>query len=350
MISTTQLGLCLALFPLGAMMMACSEADEGDNDFNSSPNTRAYVGQEYMYSITTNSTPEEGPVITGVEVPQWLTLTDNADGTGLLRGVPSPGDIGMHRVELRLDADGRSSTQRFDIEVHSEEFVNVGEDDDFDGEQLREIWRFHDPRGDSSFSIANGSIQIGVPGGVSHDLWKGEENQAPRLLQTVDNANFGIEARFTSVPEQRFQIQGLVAQETDDRFIRLDMHHNGTSLRIYAAYIDGTEARVRVNKAIEGPQPDRLRVLRAGEYWTLQYSADGETWSVADAFSQPLVVRELGLFAGNAAGTTSPAFTAVVDYFRNTDLKEMPEFDLPEDAPVQEPPSMGGAPSDADGQ
>lgn len=344
MISTTQLGLCLALFPLGAIMVACSDADEGDNDFNSSPNTRAYVGQEYMYSITTKSTPEDGPVITGVEVPQWLTFTDHEDGTGLLRGVPAPGDIGKHRVELRLDAAGKSSTQGFDIEVFSEEFVDVGDDDDFEGDQLKDIWRFYDPRGDSTFSIANGSIQIGVPGGVGHDLWKGEENQAPRLLQTVDNANFGIEARFTSVPEKRFQIQGIVAQETDSRFIRLDIHHNGTSLRVYAAYIDGNDARVRVNRAVEGPTPDRLRVLRAGEYWTLQYSADGETWSVADAFAQPLVVRELGVFAGNANGTGSPAYTAVIDYFRNTDLREMPDFDLPEGDPIQEPPGMGGAP------
>lgn len=336
MISTTQLGLCLALFPLGAIVMGCSEDEGGDNDFDSTPNTRAYVGQEYTYAVTTRSS-DETPVLSAVELPRWLTFTDHADGTGLLRGVPSPGDIGTHRVELRLEAGKRSSTQAFDIQVHSEEFIDVGDDDEFEGEELHEIWRFHDPRGTSSLSIGGGTIQIGVPGGVSHDLWKGEENQAPRLLQSVDNANFGIEAKFDSVPEQRFQIQGIVAQETDSRFVRLDMHHDGTSLRIYAAYIDGDDARVRVNKAIEGPTPNRLRVLRAGQYWTLQYSADGEEWSVASAFAQSLVVHELGVFAGNARGASSPAYTAVIDYFRNTDLKEMPEFDLPDPEPEPEP-------------
>lgn len=330
MISTHQLGICLALFPLGAFVAACSDSD--DSAFASSPETTARVGQEYSYAIATRGGSNR--VITAVEIPQWLALTDNGDGTGLLRGIPTPVDTGTHHVDLRLDVGGRSSNQAFDIEVQSD-FVQVAENDEFEGDDLEDIWRFYDPRGSSTLVIADGTAQISVPGGIPHDMWRGNDNQAPRLLQAVEDRDFGVEAKFDSIPEERFQIQGIVAQEQDDKLIRLDLHHNGTSLRVYAAYIDGRNARVRVNRSIEGPVPNQLRVLRNGEFWTLQYSADGEDWRVASAFSQPLVVNEIGLFVGNARGVNSPAFTGVIDYFRNTDLTSLPEIDLPDGPDVQ---------------
>lgn len=346
MISTHQLGICLALFPLGALVLSCSDSDE--SAFASSPETTARVGQEYTYAITTRGDGKR--VITAVELPQWLTLTDHGNGTGLLQGVPTPVDTGTHHVELRLESGKRSANQAFDIEVHSD-FVEVAQDDEFDGDQLRDFWRFYDPRGTASLVLAEGTARISVPGGVPHDMWRGNDNQAPRLLQKVENSDFGVEAKFDSVPKERFQIQGIVAQERDDKLIRLDLHHNGTSLRIYAAYIDGENARVRVNRSIEGPVPNQLRVLRNGEFWTLQYCAEGEDWRVASAFSQPLVVQEIGVFVGNARGVTSPAFTGVIDYFRNTDLTSLPEIELPEGPDVQPGSGDGGGGSgNADGE
>lgn len=337
MISTHQLGICLALFPLGALVLSCSDSD--DSAFASSPETTARVGQDYSYAINTRGGSKR--VITAVEVPQWLTLTDHGNGTGLLHGVPTPVDTGTHHVDLRLEAGSRSANQAFDIEVHSD-FVEVAQDDEFDGDQLRDFWRFFDPRGTATLTLTDGTAQISVPGGIPHDMWRGNDNKAPRLLQSVEDSDFGVEAKFNSVPEERFQIQGIVAQEQDDKLIRLDLHHNGTSLRIYAAYIDGRNARVRVNRSIEGPVPNQLRVLRNGEFWTLQYCAEGEDWRVASAFSQPLVVREIGVFVGNARGVNSPAFTGVIDYFRNTDLTSLPEIDLP-DGPDVQPGSDDGA-------
>lgn len=346
MISTTQLGVCLALFPLGAMMVACSDSDD-EGDFTSSPLTTAFVGEEYAYTVTTKGGGDEPRVLTSPAIPLWLTFTDHGDGTALLRGVPGPADAGMHPVELRLDAAGRTSTQGFDIDVQSG-FTEVGVDDDFDDEELQEQWRFFDPRGTSELEIVDGTVRISVPGGMPHDLWRGTDNQAPRLLQSIENRNFGVEARFLSVPERRFQIQGVVAQEADDKFVRLDMHHDGVSLRVYAAYVDGTIARVRMNEAVEGAVPDRLRVLRTGDYWTLQYSADGEEWVVASAFSQPLEVREIGVFAGNAHGVDSPAFTAVIDSFRNADTSSLPEIDFPVPEPDPGTGDGDGDPTDDD--
>ena len=342
MISTTQLGVCLALVPLGAMMVACSDSDD-DGDFTSSPLTIAFVGEEYAYTVTTKGKGDVPRILTSPALPRWLTFTDHGDGSALLRGVPGPKDAGLHPVELRLEVAGRSSSQGFDIDVQSG-FTEVGVDDEFEDDELQKHWRFFDPRGTSELTIADGTIQISIPGGVPHDLWRGNENQAPRLLQSVENKNFGVEARFLSVPEKRFQIQGIVAQEADDKFVRLDMHHDGVSVRVYAAYIDGNIARVRMNESIKGEIPDRLRVLRTGDFWTLQYSAGEDDWKVASAFSQPLEVNEIGVFAGNAHGVDSPAFTAIIDYFRNADVSDLPDVDftLPDPDDEKGDPGDGG--------
>lgn len=337
--STLHFGIGLAL---SAVLIGCSDEDDATS-FTSSPSTTASVGQEYTYNITTSDQGDEPRTITGVVIPPWLTFTDHGDGTALLRGVPTPSDVGAHPIELRLDVADRTATQNFEVDVTGD-FVEVAEDDEFDSDELQPFWRYYDPRGDSDLSFEDGRVSIAIPGGVAHDLWRGNENMAPRLLQTIEDQDFGVEIKFDSVPKERFQIQGLVAQETDQKLVRLDFHHNGSSLRVYAAYIDDMEVRVRVNRAVEGPTPNRLRALRNGEYWTLQYSADGEDWQVASAFSQPLVVREIGFFVGNAQGATSPAFTGVIDYFRNTDLSELPDIDLPDGPDIQPERNSGGEP------
>ena len=45
---------------------------------------------------------------------------------------------------------------------------------------------------------------------------------------------------------------------------------------------------------------------------------DGTNFTQAASFSYSLVVNQIGPYAGNCCGTTSPAFTAYVDYFFNS--------------------------------
>ena len=55
--------------------------------FISTPVTLAYSGVEYVYDIVVED-PNPGDVITitGDEIPAWLTLVDNGDGTAVLSG------------------------------------------------------------------------------------------------------------------------------------------------------------------------------------------------------------------------------------------------------------------------
>ena len=62
-------------------------------------------------------------------------------------------------------------------------------------------------------------------------------------------------------------------------------------------------------------------MTRQGGTWTLSHSYNGTSWAVTGSFSQALAVSSVGLFAANAdvsGAGTSPAHTAVVDYFQST--------------------------------
>ena len=81
--------------------------------FTSYPNTTTLeAGERFDYDITTTD-PEGDPLtITSTELPDWLTLSDNGDGTAQLFGTPDFADAGLLPVELTVtDSDGNQATQ-----------------------------------------------------------------------------------------------------------------------------------------------------------------------------------------------------------------------------------------------
>jgi regulation of enolase protein 1 (concanavalin A-like superfamily) len=201
--------------------------------------------------------------------------------------------------------------------------------DEFDRSALdQQLWRFLDPRGDSTTAVNGGQLQIGLADGASHDLWT-DSLTAPRLLQTTRDADFTIEAKFDRPVTTAFQMQGLVAQQDDTDLIRYDAFSNGEETRLFAATFVNGVATGRLNEPIATGSPLFLRMRRAGDTWTLFYSRSGRTWTQAATFIHHLTITEVGLFAGNhglVAGN-SPAFTAAVDYFHNADTAPPPPPD-----------------------
>ena len=103
---------------------------------------------------------------------------------------------------------GLSSTNLFGIVL-----------DDFSGSQLDpNIWTFVDPLADSSVSLDGGFLAIEVSAPVSHDVWV-SGNRAPRLMQPVEDRDFRIEAKFDSIPSQKYQMQGLLVEQDVGNFI-----------------------------------------------------------------------------------------------------------------------------------
>jgi uncharacterized repeat protein (TIGR02543 family) len=198
--------------------------------------------------------------------------------------------------------------------------------DDFHSATLNPVWTFVDPVGDAEFVTSGTNFVLRVPGGVSHTLWS-SCNCAPRLLQNIANTDFQIQAKFDSQPSLRYQLQGFIVMEDADTYIRFDIHHDGTSPRIFAGTVDGINPPVtRVNLGLASVPP-YLRVTRTGNTWQYQYSNDGSIWTTAGSFNRAIVVSKAGLFAGNSATDeyTTPAFVANADYFFNTASPIVPE-------------------------
>ncbi|MGK7393732.1 MAG: MBG domain-containing protein [Candidatus Cyclobacteriaceae bacterium M3_2C_046] len=95
--------------------------DENDPpSFTSSPLRQIEEGKEYIYQIET-SDPDQGDTrsINSVNpLPNWLSLTDNGDGSGLLTGLPDESDVGSYSIQLKVTDQADSfKVQIFNIVV-----------------------------------------------------------------------------------------------------------------------------------------------------------------------------------------------------------------------------------------
>jgi len=180
-------------------------------------------------------------------------------------------------------------------------------------------WTWVDPRGDSQATIAdagtaNAALEIAVPAGADHNLWVA--NDAPQLLQPLDDIDFRLEARFESPVVERFQMQGLVVEQSPEHFVRLDTHYDGTQQRVFAATVQNGSTQIHLDEPIPQTAPLHLQLERQGDLWISRYSVDGgEEWVELEAFAHELVVDAAGVFAGNfGSGGDAPAHTARIDY------------------------------------
>lgn len=214
--------------------------------------------------------------------------------------------------------------------------------DDFSSCVLKTQWQFVNPRDQgvpaaerTGFYEINGSqALITVLGrnpvttmAVDHNIWK-DGNFTARLMQPAANTDFVLEAKFESAVTERYQIQGIVVEETPGRFLRFDFFSDGTNpnqteVHVYAASVDVQNkiGRARRNIIVE-PDPDDplyLRVQRMGDRWFLWYSFDGDNWeTTGGSFTDVMRVTRVGVYAGSTgSGASTPDHTAVVDYFFN---------------------------------
>ncbi len=200
--------------------------------------------------------------------------------------------------------------------------------DDFNRPEIdTTLWRFVNPRNDATFSIIGAGtpdafLAISVPAGTEHDIWAG--NMAPRVMQTVSNTDFEIELKFESVLASQYQIQGIIIEQDNANFIRLDIVKEATRVKAFAASFSNGVPSVRTSVTMNSGNPVYLRVKRVGNQWTQSYSHDRVNWTTAGSFSHALTVTSVGPFAGNA-GNPAPAFTALVDYIFNTSSPIDPE-------------------------
>lgn len=290
--------------------------------FTSTPITVAQVDQNYIYNITA-SDPNGSDVlaITAPTLPGWLSLNDNGNGSATLSGTPGSGNLGSNAVELIVeDGNGGSVLQSFSIVVSSGAGT-LPLSDQFCGPEIDPVWTIQDPydtgtgiqTGESSFSINNGALEISIPGiEGSHDL---SQNLAPRLMQTVTDADFGVEVKFNSVPSAQYQMQGIVVHTSGGARLRFETYY-GSEPYFYANAYGVPFGSSVVNQAIGGPIPGYLRLIRTGSTYEFDYSYDGLNWTNVVTTSINAIINEVGFYGANH--DPNPAFTLSAEYFRNT--------------------------------
>ena len=203
--------------------------------------------------------------------------------------------------------------------------------DDFSSPTLNPDWSFVggpntgvavDENGDDAFLVLN------TPDG-EYDMW-GKNRQAARVLQTADNDDFRIGAHFLSTPTERFQMQGLVVEGSDNKWLRVDTYFD---LRLFAAVTDGNASTKVMSIKIPGGVAPYLALERVGDTFTVSYSLNGSSYTNAGSFNFAMTVDEVGVFAGNTGD--SNGFAAVVDW-----------FEIDSDPLTDEDGSLGGGGTD----
>ena len=190
--------------------------------------------------------------------------------------------------------------------------------DHFNGPLDTNLWTLVDPLGDATLASTGNHVQLGIPGGTSHDIWNGNVD-APRLMQTVSDVDFEVDVGFLVPPSESITISGLFVDAGAGNYLRFDFYNNGGNVYVFAASFVADQPTIRTNSTINVPQnqPLLMRVGRVGDVWTQSYSSDGQNWTTATQFVHALNVEGVGITSGNAGGSP-PAHTAVVDYFFNT--------------------------------
>jgi hypothetical protein len=193
--------------------------------------------------------------------------------------------------------------------------------DNFDcpGSDLLDAWEFVNPSGDNSTATrSGGALVINADTATAHAAFQAGNN-APAVLQAMANGNLVIEARFTSnFSANAEQTQGLVIQESQDRFLRFDVSRLGTDTILFASVVNvgGTSSpnRTEMNPpGLDLSEPVVLRVTRIDDNWVLEYKngSDAGFTQFGAAFGHLFTVTRAGVLVQKSAGT---AFSARIDY------------------------------------
>lgn len=250
-------------------------------------------------------------VVTAVPEPDWMF----AGWSGDLTGLANPDTLVM--------AGDRAVSASFT------EIVHPFSEDDFNGCELDTVWTFVNPRGDAASWALQGAytddarLALTVPGGATHELWNGAIT-APHLIQPALDMDFAVEAKFDShLPNALLAQEGIIVRQDDAQWLRFEFISFGPLTHVFAALPDGFT--IPINAQIGPNGSYRLRVIRTGDVWNVQWSTDGAVWNTppGSGFSYALDVTGVGVYAGNNGN--NPGHTVLVDYFRYVNGSQLAE-------------------------
>ena len=315
-----------------------------DYFFNSaSPITPQDGGADLIAPVIFFSSPSAGQTVSGV-LTCAVSASDNIgvvgvqfllDGRAIGPEISSPpysiawnstssanGNHTLTAVARDL-AGNRTTSLPIAINVNNYVAPPIGPpvSDDFHAPTLKsDLWKFVNPVGDGSYSLTGTNLLLTAPAGKRHDPSDGGLNNSVRIMQSVSNADFTVEAKFDSLPTLMYQMEGILVQQDVSNYLRLEISSNSTSRHLSASSVIGGTWTTKFDTIIAPTGSSLwLRIQRSGSMWTLLRSQDGTIFTTAVIFYQPLTTTAVGVYAGNygVVESATPAFTASVDYFIN---------------------------------
>lgn len=96
--------------------------------FTSTPILSINIDSYYEYNITATAEPGNTIIISGTQIPSWLTLSNISNGTAKLSGTPNSNSIGIHDVSLTAEDGFSRAQQDFSITVNNPTTISLNEE------------------------------------------------------------------------------------------------------------------------------------------------------------------------------------------------------------------------------
>ena len=247
-----------------------------------------------------------------------VTLTDAA---GNVIATTTTDDIGNYSFQGLEAGDYKVS---FDPPVDEGipgpvDTPGVIDSDDFSSGELASFWTLTGPGGSAGVVVDGDEafLEINVPSG-DFDPFPGDgSNDAVRVVQSTEDTDFQVEAKFLSVPGEQFELQGIMVEQDADNWIRFDIRSQEGAHRLFVGYRDDDNGVIVLDLGpIDPADAAVMRVTRDGDTWTYETSADGVIWTPRTSFDFDLEVNAVGPFGGTVG--EPDGFTVKVDYFYNS--------------------------------
>jgi cytochrome c len=255
-------------------------------------------GADYWVRITS-----DGTNITGAY------STDGSSWTNVGRAAPLPANakIGMFAFS---NAGTGNPVAAFDSFTLTGDNVGGGSagpsrDDEFTGAALDKTrWNAIVRDTPAEYAVSGGNLTITTSPG---DIYTGDTTPPPNnfILQSADHAgaDWVIETKVDSAVNGGYGQGGLIAYVDGNNYVKLDPISDAGSTRI-----NRIELRTEIAGTPTGPPTDPqiadgtgtvfwLRLTKAGNNYTGEFSRDGVTWSPAGMVANPMASPSFGLFA-----------------------------------------------------
>jgi cytochrome c len=265
---------------------------------DSTANLPASFPKDYYLRITS-----DGTNITGAY------STDGNGWTTVGRAAPLPANAKIGLFAFSNDGVG-NPVAAFDSFTLTGDNVGGGSggpsfDDEFTGAALDKTrWNAIVRENPASYAVSGGNLTITTEPG---DIYSGDTVPPPNnfILQSADHAgaDWVIETKVDSAVNGGYGQGGLIAFKDGDNYVKLDPIADAGQ-----DHINRVELRTEVAGTPTGPPADPqiaagtgtvfwLRLTKAGNNYTGEFSRDGSTWTPAGTVANPMTAPSFGLFA-----------------------------------------------------